>query len=198
MALRHAVMAVLLDGEASGYELSKFFDASVANFWTATSQQLYLELKRLEEKGLLSSRVVEQEKRPNKRLFSLTRAGLEELAAFTAKPPKPTAIRDELLVKVQAVDRGDLRAVIDAVADHVERSEAKVALYRDLGEQIRHGLDEDSFLSGKEPVGPYLTLMRGRAFEEENIRWGKRTIEVLERRAANVGSPDQEVRTISR
>ena len=47
MALRHAVLAALLEGEASGYQLSKRFDVSVANFWSATPQQLYRELERL-------------------------------------------------------------------------------------------------------------------------------------------------------
>ena len=37
-------MAALLEGEASGYDLAKVFDASVANFWPATPQQLYREL----------------------------------------------------------------------------------------------------------------------------------------------------------
>ena len=48
MALRHAVLAALLEGEASGYQLAKRFDVSVANFWSATPQQLYRELERME------------------------------------------------------------------------------------------------------------------------------------------------------
>ena len=40
-------MAALLEGEASGYDLAKGFDASVANFWAATPQQLYRELDRM-------------------------------------------------------------------------------------------------------------------------------------------------------
>jgi DNA-binding PadR family transcriptional regulator len=63
MALGHAVLAALLDGEASGYQLAKRFDVSVANFWSATPQQLYRELDRLEAEGcttaleVLSSRL---------------------------------------------------------------------------------------------------------------------------------------------
>jgi len=53
MALRHAVLAALLEGEASGYQLAKRFDVSVANFWSATPQQLYRELERLEQERLL-------------------------------------------------------------------------------------------------------------------------------------------------
>ena len=49
MSLRDAVLAALLEGESSGYDLAKAFDASVANFWMATPQQLYRELDRLAE-----------------------------------------------------------------------------------------------------------------------------------------------------
>src|SRR5215475_8251156 len=115
MALRHALLAALLEGEASGYQLAKRFDVSVANFWSATPQQLYRELERLEQAGLVLGRVVEQRRRPNKRVFTLTAAGREELHKFTARPARPTAIRDELLVKLQAVDVGDREAVMEAL-----------------------------------------------------------------------------------
>ena len=86
MSLRDAVLAALLEGESSGYDLAKDFDASVANFWMATPQQLYRELERLAEQGLIQARIVEQERRPNKRMFSLTEAGYEEIRQFTATP----------------------------------------------------------------------------------------------------------------
>ena len=64
MSLRDAVLAALLEGESSGYDLAKGFDASVANFWMATPQQLYRELERLAEQGLIEARIVDQERRP--------------------------------------------------------------------------------------------------------------------------------------
>src|SRR6202012_531672 len=111
MSLRDAVLAALLEGEASGYDLAKDFDASVANFWMAPPQQLYRELDRLSEQGLIEARIVQQERRPNKRLFSLTDAGRDAIKDFTARPPKPSAIRDELMIKIQASDAGDTAAV---------------------------------------------------------------------------------------
>ena len=57
MALKHAIIASLEEQEASGYELSKRFDVSVANFWPATPQQIYGELDRLEADGLLFYRI---------------------------------------------------------------------------------------------------------------------------------------------
>jgi DNA-binding PadR family transcriptional regulator len=160
VALRHALLASLLEGEASGYELAKRFDVSVANFWFATPQQLYRELERLEADRLVRGREVRQKRRPNKRVFRLTKAGREELFEFTRRPAKVSAIRDELLVKVQAVDDGDHEAVLAALHERMLQAEAKLALY----DHLLEGLDDSR-------VGPHLTLMRGRAFEEENIRW---------------------------
>lgn len=182
MALRNAIMATLLEGEASGYDLAKGFDASVANFWAATPQQLHRELDRMEADGLVRARVVEQERRPNKRLFSLTEAGRAELRAFTARAPRPGAIRDELLVQVQAVDAGDAAAVRVALEQRRALAQAKVARYERLRARLLDGRFEEEYLETAERVGPYLTLMRGLSFERENLRWCERALAVLSRR----------------
>lgn len=183
MALRHAVLAALLEGEASGYQLAKRFDVSVANFWSATPQQLYRELEALERAGLLSGRVVEQRRRPNKRVFTLTDAGREELRTFTAQPARPTAMRDDLLVKLQAVDAGDEEAVRDSLAVRLERSRDKLALYDRLREDLLDGREEAEYLHEAERIGPYLTLMAGRIYEQENIRWSQAVLEILRQRS---------------
>jgi DNA-binding PadR family transcriptional regulator len=183
MGLRHAVLAALLEGEASGYQLAKRFDVSVANFWSATPQQLYRELEQLERAGLLSGRVVEQRRRPNKRVFTLTAAGREELRAFTAQPARATAIRDDLLVKLQAVDAGDREAVGRAMSTRLEQSRGKLALYDRLRDDLLEGRDEDEYLREAERVGPYLTLMAGRIYEQQNIRWSQAVLAILEQRS---------------
>ncbi|MFJ1896154.1 PadR family transcriptional regulator [Streptomyces sp. NPDC088115] len=183
MSLKYAVLAALLEGEASGYDLAKVFDVSVADFWSTTPQQLYRELDRLAGSGLIEARVVEQQRRPNKRMFTLTEAGRASLAAFTAEPPRPIAIRDELLVMTQAVDAGDQDAVRASVAERMEWARAKLARYERLRDRVLDGRDEETYLAETDRVGPYLTLMRGRSFEAENLRWGERVLRILEQRA---------------
>src|SRR4051812_18569828 len=162
MALRNAVMAALLEGEASGYDLAKGFEASVANFWMATPQQLYRELDRMEQAGVVSARVVRQERRPDKRLFSLTQARLEVLRGYGGEgAAKPPALRDELMVKVQCVDIGgnaEFEAVRAAVAERHERAGAKLARYLRMRERMLGGRTEEEYLATAERIGPYLTL----------------------------------------
>jgi DNA-binding PadR family transcriptional regulator len=183
-------MAALLEGEASGYDLAKRFDAAVANFWMATPQQLYRELDRMAADGLVSARLVRQERRPDKRLFSLTDAGHRALHAFTAEPPKPGVIRDELMVRVQAVDAGDQTAVLAALEERMAWAEGKIARYERLRARLLDGRFEDDYLAEAERVGPYLTLMRGLSFERENLRWCRQAVKVLQGRAVQLPFTD--------
>lgn len=189
MALRDAVLAALLDGEASGYDLAKGFDASVANFWMATPQQLYRELDRMSAEGLIEARLVEQDRRPNKRLYSLTDAGRKALLEFTEVPPKPGAIREDLLVQIQAVDSGNIAAVRTALAERLQWATAKLARYRRGQDHLLAGRTEDAYLAEADRIGPYLTLLRGIRFEEENIEWARHALDVIEQRLAAADRP---------
>lgn len=129
MALRHAVLAALLDEELSGYQLAKVFAAGVANFWHAKPQQVYAELAKLEKDGLAAGRRVAQEGRPDKRLFCVTAAGLAELERFASAPSAPSFLREDLLVQVQAADHLDTDVLIDRLTERYARAEAKAALF---------------------------------------------------------------------
>ncbi|MET7653290.1 MULTISPECIES: PadR family transcriptional regulator [unclassified Streptomyces] len=185
MSLKYAVLAALLEGEASGYELSKVFDVSLANFWPATPQQLYRELERLAGDGLIEARVVRQERRPDKRMFTLTEAGRADLNTFAATPPRrPTAIRDELLIKVQAMDGVDLEVAHALVEERVTWSRGKLDRYYRVRDRLLDGRTEDEYLTEADRIGPYLTLMAGIAFEETNLRWCESALTLLKRRTA--------------
>ncbi|CAM03933.1 PadR-like family transcriptional regulator [Saccharopolyspora erythraea NRRL 2338] len=182
MALRHAVLAALLDGECSGYQLAKAFDVGMANFWHALPQQLYSELAKLEREGLVSGREVVQETRPNKRMFTLTGAGLTELRRFAAAPSSPSSIRDDLMVKVVAADSVDAAELIGQLEERAAIAGAKIELFDKLLGRMRGDLDEADFLARAAQVGPYLTCLRGREFERGNRDWCDRAASVLRAR----------------
>jgi DNA-binding PadR family transcriptional regulator len=184
MALRHAVLAALLNGEYSGYQLAKAFDVGVANFWHALPQQLYAELTKLEKEGLVTGRQVVQETRPNKRLFKVTDAGLAELERFAAAASKPSFIRDDLLVKVQAADRIGSGPLIEQLEERATVAEAKIELFGTLLRTMRGDVDEEEFLRHGERIGPYLTCLRGLAFEKDHRSWCLRIAAVLRERQA--------------
>jgi DNA-binding PadR family transcriptional regulator len=171
MALRHAVLAALLDRELSGYQLAKLFDLGVSSFWHAASQQLYVELAKLEADGLLTGHEVVQQGRPNKRVFALTDSGREELTRFTTAPTKPTSIRDDLLVKsygALAADPANLAGQLEARA---AQSKAKADYLDAQLTKLRGELPEDEYLSTAENIGPYLAGSRGVRYERDQADW---------------------------
>jgi len=183
MALQDAILAALAIGESSGYDLAKAFDVTVANFWTATPQQLYRELDKMEAAGLVEARVIEQVKRPNKRLFSLTDEGRSALREFTIRAPKPTAIRDELLVQVEAMELGDPPSIAVNVQDKLTASELKLKRYEKARDNMLDGRTEAEYLARESALGPYLTLMRGISFERETINWCEFVLKTLKSRS---------------
>ncbi|MEV5894495.1 PadR family transcriptional regulator [Nonomuraea fuscirosea] len=187
MALRHAVLAALLDGEYSGYQLTKIFDIGVSNFWYAAPQQLYAELTKLEADGLVTGREVVQRGRPNKRVFKVTEAGLTELAAYAAAPARPLVLRDDLAVKVHAVDLLDAAPVIEQLHDRAREAGAKLEIFERILAGLRGELDEETFLREGEHVGPYLSGQAGCRLARETRDWCLSTARTLEERSARAG-----------
>jgi DNA-binding PadR family transcriptional regulator len=184
MSLRHAVLAALIHGEASGYELTKRFDVGVGNFWHARPQQLYAELSRLHDDRLVRATEVPQVSRPTKRLYSLTDAGIAELVAFAAAPARPTTARDELTVAVQAADLVDSAALIDKLACRGEQARRKLDNLLATEKAILAGRTEETFVRTTGHLGPYLTCRRGIQFEADTERWCEWAIGLLRARIA--------------
>jgi len=126
--------------------------------------------------------VVEQRRRPNKRVFRLTDATRAELHDFTTRPARPMALRDDLLVKLQAVDAGDASAVRKAFAARHDRARSKLELYDRLRDRLLAGRSSDEYVRDAERIGPYFTLMGGRMLEEQNMRLITDVLAVLDRR----------------
>ncbi|MFI7451963.1 PadR family transcriptional regulator [Nonomuraea sp. NPDC049714] len=185
MALRHAVLAAMLDGAFSGYQLAKIFDVGVSNFWYASPQQLYTELAKLEKAGMIAGEQVIQLDRPNKRVFTVTEKGLDELAAFAATASKPLSMRDDLAVKVQAVDHLDPGPVLAQLDERAVEAAAKLALFEQGMRRLRGDLAEEDFLRTSPRVGPYLTYLAGCRLEREMRDWCLTTAALLRARTAS-------------
>lgn len=101
MSLPYGLLGLLTYQDSTGYDLTKIFEDSLNNFWHAQSSQIYRELDRMEQKGWVTSRSVVQDKRPNKRLYSITNNGREALREWlgdaTLKVENP---HEPLLVRI--------------------------------------------------------------------------------------------------
>jgi DNA-binding PadR family transcriptional regulator len=100
MSLKHAILGFLNYKPFSGYDLKGAFDVSVQHFWTADQSQIYRTLTRMAKDGLVKLEVIEQEDRPNRKLYHITDAGREELNHWISTPLKGQKYRSALLIQV--------------------------------------------------------------------------------------------------
>ncbi len=100
MRLRHAILGLLSHAPQSGYDLNRAFNSSIVYFWYADQSQVYRTLDRLEADGAISTQVIPQSGRPDRRVHSLTESGRAELDAWLASPLEPQTDKDPLLARV--------------------------------------------------------------------------------------------------
>jgi PadR family transcriptional regulator AphA len=100
MSLAHAILGFLDYGPFSGYDLKKMFDVSVQHFWPADQSQIYRTLSRLEDKGWAEQELIEQEDRPDRKVYHITQAGQEELRRWLTTPLSPKPLREPRLIQV--------------------------------------------------------------------------------------------------
>lgn len=96
MSLRHAVLGLLSQQSGSGWDLMQKFEISLANVWPATQSQVYGELGKLADAGLIT--VVAEGPRGRKE-YAITDAGREELRHWLLEAPRRTR-RDDLMLRV--------------------------------------------------------------------------------------------------
>ncbi|MEW6491622.1 MAG: PadR family transcriptional regulator [Cyanobacteriota bacterium] len=175
MAIAHAILVSLIENPASGYDLGKQFDSSVGFFWKATHQQIYRELTKLEEQGWIRAEVIAQENRPDKKLYSVTELGKQQLIEWMTQSSEPTPIKDDLLVKIFAGYLAPVEALLEELERHRQLHAQKLKIYQDI---------EQRYFQNPPTLSPqskfrYLTLRKGIGYERDWMAWCDEAIELL-------------------
>lgn len=169
MSLRHAMLGLLAQGPASGYDLLKLFEISLANVWPATQSQVYAELNRLADTGLIE---VAAEGPRGRKEYSITDAGVRELRHWLTDVEPHETRRSDMLLRVFFLD-----AVEPAQArDYLERRGATALKKHEYLSALR-----DAVAHGEGPLSVYGRLaidwgLRFAAMEREWATWAAEQI----------------------
>ena len=169
-----AVLGLLTFGEHSGYELHQLVEQSIGFFLAPAKSQIYAELRRLVSLGYAVEREVEQDRRPDKRVYRITPSGRRALREWLEEAEVgPDEIKSPFLVKVFFGARMDRQALLSQLRE--ARREAREQL-----DQLK--VIEDAIKYQDELFFPYLTLKSGLAHTRASIRWADEVIKDLEAR----------------
>ncbi|GGR07834.1 PadR family transcriptional regulator [Streptomyces griseomycini] len=132
MSLPHAILTALLEKPSSGLELTRRFDKSIGYFWSATHQQIYRELGKLEAEGLIRALPAEQPARGQKKAYEVLPPGRAELARWTGAAQDPKPVRDALLLRLRAAAVVGTAGLEADLRRHLELHERQLAEYREI------------------------------------------------------------------
>ncbi|MBO0681034.1 PadR family transcriptional regulator [Mycolicibacterium sp. S2-37] len=131
MSLRIAALGLLAQQPGSGYDLLRRFEQSMANVWPATQSQLYGELNKLAEAGLIE--VTDVGARGRKE-YAVTESGRAELVRWVTSPQDDPPLRSAALLRVfllAEIPADDARSHLRALAHHARAEHRRLEALRD-------------------------------------------------------------------
>jgi PadR family transcriptional regulator, regulatory protein AphA len=144
-----------------GYDIKQLVDNSTRFFWAASYGQIYPELRRLSESGLIKGRPDSGTAR-GRIEFELTDEGRRTLEQWLAAPSEIQEMRDESMLKIffsGTAGNGGIRAALEAKRNH----------HRGVADRLR-GIEE-SAQAADATGGPVTALRLGIAFNEFVAQW---------------------------
>jgi PadR family transcriptional regulator AphA len=162
----YVILGMVRKGPKSGYEIKALVDNSTRFFWAASYGQIYPELKRLSEAGLVVG--VDSPTGGRRRtVYEITADGEEELKAWLRQPPEVFEMREEGLLKLFFSDALPPEEAVEIVRAMRVHREAVTAQLRQL--------EEVKALSEKtDDPYPLMVLRSGIEFTEWFADWCKR------------------------
>lgn len=127
MDVRTLCLGILALGDATGYEIKKMVaEGSFSFFSEASYGSIYPALNKLTEEGLVTYQTTPQSKRPDKKIYTLTSAGQEELTRALRRDPGPDKNRSEFLASLLFAEAVSPERVSEMIGDRLRQHRQKI------------------------------------------------------------------------
>ena len=175
MSLEFAILGFLNYHPYTGYDLKKIFDTSIRHFWPADQSQIYRTLSKLTENGWAEREKVPQDDRPDRKVYSITESGRQELLRWISDPPPMGEPRSAPLVQVFFAGNLSDEEVLAKFEGFAATMRATLAQYDQIPKML--GPYQQEISSPREHFFWMLTLENGIRTMRSNLEWAESVIE---------------------
>jgi DNA-binding PadR family transcriptional regulator len=179
-----ALLGLLTIQPMSGYDLGRLVRASIGHIWSESYGQIYPSLKRLAADGLVDCKTEKHKGRPDRRIYSITKKGREQLQQWLAVPPQPEIPRNEMLLKLFFGAQAPTHILIRNVEAMVE---THGAVLQTLERTEHDAIDKNP----QYPDAPYWKMAArfGQIEMKAHLQWAEETLRELRRLAKAQSAP---------
>jgi DNA-binding PadR family transcriptional regulator len=183
----YAILGMLSLAPMSGYDIRKEAASSIGYFWSESYGQIYPALRQLKAHGLIRLRPGRRGGHRDRHVYEITERGKEALELWRSEPPRPSPVRNELLLKLFFGARGSVGHEIEWIDRLLVR---ELASLREFGEIRNQLLTQQR----DHPSLPFwlMTVSYGEHRSRSVVRWCRETrkaLQPLKGDAARKGSP---------
>lgn len=191
MSLRYALLALLTAQPMTGYDLAKAFHSSVGHVWHAPDSQIYPELRRMEEGGLIEATEIARTSTASatKRLYRITDDGVAAFQDWMSVPTDYVPERDTAKLRAAYFEWADPEAARTQLRAHIAHWSG---MREQWGEQVRSISDGTHPIVAERlrryPLAEHRRIIRYKVFAyegmiaqaDQQIDWARRGLALIE------------------
>ncbi len=170
--LRYILLGLLAQKDLTGYDIKKIFEQEVGDFWSSRHSQIYPELRKLEEEGLISSHMDTAGIRLQKKYYHLASAGRALLQKWLQQPLGSLApTRDEFTMKLYLLSSRKDPLLPQLFQEDIRRHEEHLA-HLQLRWKLLFSTEEEQ----NKNFGHALILQEAIQRESRKLEWEKQQL----------------------
>ena len=168
--LKYSILGLLMQAPTTGYDISKAFGGELGCFWSAKHSQIYPELKRLVEEGLVQYSTVIQGEKLEKKLYEITDEGKADFLQWLEQdPPLDPTPKDVFRLRSYYSQWLPEETYLDLIQKQIEKRSVKLN-YLSGCLEASYGDVDPLTLTGP-ARGNYLVLLSAVMREQTYMEW---------------------------
>ena len=173
---RYLILGLLADKSLTGYEIKKLIDKKLGALWMESYGQIYPELKKLANEGMVTIEESVEDERVYQKRYHITDSGKKELISWLKMPPENKVVKYEILLKLFFAKHISK----DEFSKHIEdfMHEYKDALDKLAGMKVQ--FDENTPDSDKN-IWLELAALFGETLFKAYIEWAEKSLKILDK-----------------
>ncbi|WP_176222264.1 PadR family transcriptional regulator [Tuberibacillus sp. Marseille-P3662] len=175
--LSYGILGMIQTGPCSGYDIMN----NLKPFREVKHSQIYRLLSELENEAYVTSKLVEQSGRPNKKIYDITEKGKKEIEEWFFKPNTPATLRDEFVLKAYLIGLKNSEEAKELFRKRIEHLRNKERICKERLEVLQESCEGVLTDFQSLAFGRYILLRQVLHQTYGDIRWCEWVIDLLEK-----------------
>lgn len=141
------VLGILSEKSCSGYEIKHKFSTIFSNFYNASFGSVYPILHNLENQGKVTKETINQEGKPNKKVYSITEKGQKSFVNYLQSTVEQEKIKWDFMVRLFYAGRINKISQRKLLEEEVYKLENEIIKLLDLKKEEWENMDSFQSLS---------------------------------------------------